>query len=95
MVFAALLSLRKRYRILRIGSARVWMKAHLWLGALALPMVLFHAAFHARGLLAYILMLLTVVRRAKRDIRGLSAAHAPYAGCSAKCPTRPSTTRSA
>jgi hypothetical protein len=61
MVFAALLSVRKRYRILRIGSARVWMKAHLWLGALALPMVLFHAAFHARGLLAFMLMVLTFV----------------------------------
>jgi hypothetical protein len=61
MVFAALLSLRKRYRIMRIGSARVWMKAHLWLGALALPMVLFHAAFHARGLLAFILMVLTII----------------------------------
>jgi len=61
MVFAALLAVRKRYRIVRIGSARVWMKAHLWLGALALPMVLFHAAFHARGLLAFILMTLTFV----------------------------------
>ncbi len=61
MVFAALLSLRKRYRILRIGAARVWMKAHLWLGALALPMVLFHAAFHARGLLAFVLMILTFI----------------------------------
>jgi len=61
MVFAALLAIRKRYRIVRIGSARVWMKAHLWLGFLALPMVLFHAAFHARGLLAAILMTLSIV----------------------------------
>lgn len=61
MVFAALLAIRKRYRIMRIGSARVWMKAHLWLGTLALPMVLFHAAFHARGLLAFILMTLTFI----------------------------------
>jgi hypothetical protein len=61
MVFAALLSLRKRFRIWRIGSARVWMKAHLWLGLLAFPMVLFHAAFHARGLLAFVLMTLTIV----------------------------------
>jgi hypothetical protein len=61
MVFAALLAVRKRYRIIRVGSARVWMKAHLWLGFLALPMVLFHAAFHARGLLAAILMTLSFV----------------------------------
>jgi hypothetical protein len=61
MIFAALLSLRKRFRIIRIGSARVWMKAHLWLGFLALPLVLFHAAFHARGVMTVILMLLTII----------------------------------
>jgi hypothetical protein len=59
MVFAALLSLRKRFPIWRIGRAQTWMRAHLWLGFLALPMVLFHAAFHARGPLSFILMSLT------------------------------------
>jgi hypothetical protein len=61
MIFAALLSLRKRFPIWRIGRTRLWMKAHLWLGFLALPLVLFHAAFHARGLLAAVLMLLTFI----------------------------------
>jgi hypothetical protein len=61
MVFAALLSVRKRFPVIRIGKSRLWLKAHLWLGFLALPMVLFHAAFHARGLLAAILMTLTVI----------------------------------
>jgi hypothetical protein len=37
------------------------MKAHLWLGFLALPMVLFHAAFHARGALAFVLLWLTII----------------------------------
>jgi hypothetical protein len=60
MIFAALLSLRKRFPIWRIGRTKIWMRAHLWLGFLALPMVLFHAAFHARGLLTGILMWLTV-----------------------------------
>src|ERR1700721_3087691 len=60
-IVSALLSVRKRFPIWRIGRARIWMKAHLWLGFLALPLVLFHAAFHARGLLAAVLMLLTVV----------------------------------
>jgi hypothetical protein len=59
MVFASLLSVRKRFPIWRIGRAQTWMRAHLWLGFLALPMVLFHAAFHARGLLSGILMALT------------------------------------
>jgi hypothetical protein len=59
MVFASLLSVRKRFPIWRIGRAQTWMRAHLWLGFLALPMVMFHAAFHARGLLSGILMALT------------------------------------
>jgi hypothetical protein len=61
MLFAALLSLRKRFPIWRIGRTKIWMRAHLWLGFLALPMVLFHAAFHARGGLTLVLMWLTVI----------------------------------
>ena len=61
MLFAAMLSVRKRFPIWRIGRAKIWMRAHLWLGFLALPMVLFHAAFHARGALTAVLMVLMVV----------------------------------
>jgi len=61
MLFAALLSLRKRFPIWRIGRTTIWMRAHLWLGFLALPMVLFHSAFHARGTLTAILMWLTFI----------------------------------
>ena len=61
MLFAALLSLRKRFPIWRIGRTKIWMRAHLWLGFLALPMVLFHAAFHARGVLTAVLMWLTLI----------------------------------
>ena len=32
MIFAALLSVRKRFPVIRIGRARLWLKAHLWLG---------------------------------------------------------------
>ncbi len=61
MLFAAALSIRKRFPIWRIGRAKIWMRAHLWLGFLALPMVLFHAAFHARGALAFVLFWLTII----------------------------------
>jgi hypothetical protein len=61
MLFAALLSLRKRFPIWRIGRASLWMRAHLWLGILVLPMALFHAAFHARGALAQVLLWLTLI----------------------------------
>jgi hypothetical protein len=61
MVFAALLSVRKRFPIWRIGRAKIWMRAHLWLGLLALPMMLYHSAFHARGSLTAILFWLTMI----------------------------------
>jgi hypothetical protein len=61
MLFAALLSVRKRFPIWRIGRTKIWMRAHLWLGFLALPMVLFHSAFHARGVLTAVLMWLTII----------------------------------
>jgi hypothetical protein len=60
MLFAAALSVRKRFPVWRIGRAKIWMRAHLWLGFLAFPMVLYHAAFHARGTLTAVLMWLTV-----------------------------------
>ncbi len=61
MIFAALLSVRKRFPIWRMGRAKIWMRAHLWLGLLALPMMLYHSAFHARGSLTGILFWLTII----------------------------------
>ena len=61
MLFVAALSIRKRFPIWRIGRAKIWMRAHLWLGFLSLPMVLFHSAFHARGALAFVLFWLTII----------------------------------
>src|SRR5262249_5160847 len=45
MIFAALLSLRKKFPIWRIGRAQTWMRGHLWLGLLSYPLILLHAAF--------------------------------------------------
>jgi hypothetical protein len=45
MIFAALLSLRKRFPIWRIGRAQTWMRGHLWMGLASYPLILFHAAF--------------------------------------------------
>ena len=61
MLFAAALSIRKRFPIWRIGRAKIWMRAHLWLGLLSFPMMLYHSAFHARGALAFVLFWLTVI----------------------------------
>lgn len=58
MLYAGLLGARKKVPIWRIGRAKVWMRGHLWMGALSLPMILFHAAFSARGPLTFVLMTL-------------------------------------
>jgi hypothetical protein len=45
MIYAALLSLRKKFPIWRVGRAQTWMRGHLWLGLLSYPLIFFHAAF--------------------------------------------------
>lgn len=61
MLFAALLGARKRVPTWRIGRARVWMRGHLWLGVLVLPMILFHGGFRFGGTLTRVLMWLLIV----------------------------------
>jgi hypothetical protein len=61
MVFAALLGARKRVPTWRIGRAQAWMRGHLWLGFLALPLILFHGGFHFGGTLTRILMWLLII----------------------------------
>jgi hypothetical protein len=61
MIFAALLGARKRVPTWRIGRAQAWMRGHLWLGFLALPMILFHGGFHFGGTLTRLLMWLLVI----------------------------------
>ena len=43
IVFELLLWPRRRVRSWRIGSAQAWLRAHVWLGLLAFPLVLMHA----------------------------------------------------
>jgi len=61
MIFAALLGARKRVPIWRIGRAQAWMRGHLWLGLLSLPLILFHGGFHFGGTLTEILMWLLII----------------------------------
>jgi hypothetical protein len=60
MVFAALFGARKRVPTWRIGRAQAWMRGHLWLGFLALPLILFHGGFHFGGTLTRVLMWLLI-----------------------------------
>jgi len=61
MLFAAALGARKRVPTWRLGRAQAWMRGHLWLGFLALPLILFHGGFHFGGTLTRILMWLLIV----------------------------------
>lgn len=58
MVFEGLLAARKRKRAWRLGRAATWMRGHIWLGVLAVPLVLFHSGFHAGGAITTILLAL-------------------------------------
>jgi hypothetical protein len=46
IVFEMLLWVRKKYRVVRIGRAKLWMKAHIWLGLLCLPLLILHSGFN-------------------------------------------------
>jgi hypothetical protein len=61
MIFAGLLGARKRVPVWRIGRAQAWMRGHLWLGLLSLPLILFHGGFHFGGTLTKTLMWLLIV----------------------------------
>src|SRR6202049_2536301 len=61
MLFAALLGARKRVPVWRLGRAQAWMRGHLWLGLLSLPLILFHGGFHFGGGLARVALCLLII----------------------------------
>lgn len=61
MLYAGLLGARKKVPIWRLGRAQTWMRGHIWLGLLTLPLILFHAGFAFRGPLTLVLMLLLFI----------------------------------
>ena len=61
MIFAGLLGARKKVPVWRVGRAQAWMRGHLWLGLLSLPLILFHGGFRFGGPLTSILMILLIL----------------------------------
>jgi hypothetical protein len=61
MIYAAALGARKRVPTWRVGRAKAWMRGHLWLGFLALPLILLHGGFHFGGTLTRLLMGLLIM----------------------------------
>jgi hypothetical protein len=56
MLFEGLLGARKKVPVWRLGRTQTWMRGHLWVGLLTLPLILFHAGFAFRGPLTAVLM---------------------------------------
>jgi hypothetical protein len=55
-IFAVLLNVRKRFPLMRVGRAQAWLRAHIWLTILTLPLVFMHADFRFGGPMTATLM---------------------------------------
>jgi hypothetical protein len=60
-VFAALLSLRKKIPLWRVGTVQRWLRAHIWLTLLTIPLVILHSGFRLGGPMTMLLMGLYVI----------------------------------
>ncbi|HJW98743.1 MAG TPA: hypothetical protein VJ453_01200 [Terriglobales bacterium] len=62
MIFAGLLSLRKRFPVWRMGRTSTWMRGHLWLGLLSYPIIFLHSGFSfGKGTLTWWMMVLFTI----------------------------------
>lgn len=61
MLYAGVLGARKKVRVWRLGRAQTWMRGHLWLGLLSLPIIILHAGLTFGVGLTSVLMWLFVI----------------------------------
>lgn len=60
-VFAALLGVRKKIVLWRIGTVQRWLRAHLWLTLLTIPLVFLHSGFRLGGPMTTLIIILYVI----------------------------------
>src|SRR5215472_3254259 len=60
-VFAALLGLRKKLPFLPVGNVQRWLRAHIWLTLLTIPLILLHSGFRLGGPMTTTLMMLYAI----------------------------------
>jgi hypothetical protein len=60
-IFAALLSLRKKVPLWRVGTVQRWLRAHIWLTFLTIPLVILHSGFRLGGPMTTLLMALYAI----------------------------------
>jgi hypothetical protein len=61
ILFEFLLWVRKRVRVWRIGRAQAWLRAHIWLGLLCVPLLVYHSGLRWGGTLSTVLLALVLV----------------------------------
>jgi len=62
MIYAGLIGVRRKVRVLNLGRAASWLRGHIWLGTLSYPLAIFHAGFRFGGTLAvWLIVLFTIV----------------------------------
>ena len=62
ILFEAFLWVRKHVlRVWRIGRTQVWLRAHVWLGLLCVPLLIYHSGFRLGGALSTALLVLLLV----------------------------------
>jgi hypothetical protein len=60
-LFAVLLSLRKKIPLWRVGTVQRWLRAHIWLTILTIPLVILHSGFRLGGPMTTFLMVLYAI----------------------------------
>ena len=60
-VFAILLSLRKKIPLWRVCTVQRWLRAHIWLTILTIPLVILHSGFRLGGPMTTLLMALYAI----------------------------------
>jgi hypothetical protein len=60
-IFAALFGVRKKLLRWRIGSVQSWMRAHIWLTLLTIPLVVLHSGFRLGGPMTIVLLVLYAI----------------------------------
>ena len=59
--FAALIGMRRKLPAWPLGSMQTWLKGHIWLTLLTIPLVIFHSGVNLGGTMTQVLMLLYAV----------------------------------
>src|SRR6266436_4845332 len=73
-IFATLLGVRKKVVLWRLGTLQRWMRAHVWLTLLTIPLVILHTGFRLGGPMTTLLVTLYAIVMGS-GIYGLTLQH--------------------